>query len=216
MPTSTFENLPPPKKERIIEAAIDEFARYRYSDASINRIVKAAGIPRGSFYQYFSGKEDLYMLILDKIGHEKLEIFSRYPKPSGDITFFEAALASIPGILEWIELCPRYNQIGMLMAQDDSEFIRRIVGQMGRSQSEVLEYLRQDQRKGLVRKDVDLDLVIEMILPLATSLLQDFYSKGGREEALEKIKQVFEILIYGIAEKGVQHAGNHTSGGSLK
>ncbi|WP_343250888.1 TetR/AcrR family transcriptional regulator [Diplocloster hominis] len=214
MPTSTFENLSSQKKERIIEAAIDEFARYRYSDASINRIVKAAGIPRGSFYQYFSGKEDLYMLIINKIGHEKLEIFSKYPKPPGDVTFFEAALASIPAILEWIEQCPRYNQIGMLMAQDDSEFIRRIVGQMGQSQSEVLEYLQQDQQKGLVRKDVDLNLVIEMILPMATSLLQEYYSKGGQEEALNKITQVFEILTYGIAEKGVQHAGNHTSGGN--
>ena len=93
------------------------------------------------------------MLILDKIGHEKLEIFSRYLKPSGDITFFEAALASIPGILEWIELCPRYNQIGMLMAQDDSEFIRRIVGQMGRSQSEVLGICgRISERPGAKRR----------------------------------------------------------------
>ena len=44
------------------------------------------------------------------------------------------------------------------------------MGQMGQSQNEVLEYLQQDQQKGLVRKDVDLILVIEMILPMTTDV----------------------------------------------
>ena len=68
MPTATFFNLPEEKRNRIFNAAVEEFAGFRFSDASINRIVKAAGIPRGSFYQYFDGKEDLYLHILEKIG----------------------------------------------------------------------------------------------------------------------------------------------------
>ena len=68
MPTDTFFNLSDEKKRRILEAAIDEFAEYRFSDASINRIVKNADISRGSFYQYFLDKEDLYLFIMQVIG----------------------------------------------------------------------------------------------------------------------------------------------------
>lgn len=64
MPTSTFFNLPPPKREKLMSAAIAEFARKTYGEVSINRIIQAAEIPRGSFYQYFSDKSDLFRHIL--------------------------------------------------------------------------------------------------------------------------------------------------------
>lgn len=32
----------------------------KFADASINQIVRRAGVPRGSFYQYFADKEDLF------------------------------------------------------------------------------------------------------------------------------------------------------------
>ena len=64
MPTSTFFNLPPPKKERLLRAAVEEFARKPFNQVSINRIIQAAEIPRGSFYQYFTDKADLFQHIL--------------------------------------------------------------------------------------------------------------------------------------------------------
>lgn len=203
MPTNTYLNLPEEKKTRILEAAIDEFAEHRFSQASINRIIKAAGIPRGSFYQYFSDKEDLYLLVIEKIGKEKLAVFSSHPAPSPDSTFLEAIIASVPAVLEWVERCPKYNQIGRLMAQDDTAFIQRIVRQMTFSQNEVLEYLRRDQQRGLIRADVDLSLVIDLVLPVTTTLLHEYYTQGGQERAIEKIKQVFDMIANGIlAGKG--------------
>ena len=64
MPTSTFFNLPPPKRERLLRAAEEEFSRKPFNEVSINRIVQAAEIPRGSFYQYFADKTDLFRYIL--------------------------------------------------------------------------------------------------------------------------------------------------------
>ncbi len=56
----TFLNLSEEKKERIINAALEEFSLQSFSDASITNIVKKAEISRGSFYQYFGNKENLY------------------------------------------------------------------------------------------------------------------------------------------------------------
>ena len=53
MPTNTFFNLPIEKKEKIINAAKSEFVEYSFHDASINRIIKSAGISRVLFYMYF-------------------------------------------------------------------------------------------------------------------------------------------------------------------
>lgn len=64
MPTSTFFRLPEEKRKRLMDAAWEEFTTNSYTDASINRIIHKAHIPRGSFYQYFQGKEDLFWFLL--------------------------------------------------------------------------------------------------------------------------------------------------------
>ncbi|MCT1901360.1 TetR/AcrR family transcriptional regulator [Oceanobacillus sojae] len=64
MPTSTFFNLNDLKRAKLLQAAEKEFARAPLSQASIANIVKLAGISRGSFYQYFDGKEDAFYYLL--------------------------------------------------------------------------------------------------------------------------------------------------------
>ena len=66
MPTETFFRLPEAKRETLLCCARQEFARVPYPDASINRIIHAAGIPRGSFYMYFEDKSDLFLYLMDR------------------------------------------------------------------------------------------------------------------------------------------------------
>jgi AcrR family transcriptional regulator len=82
MPKATFFNLPFDKREHITKIAIEEFGNYEYADVSISRIVARAGIAKGSFYQYFADKEDLYAYLLDVIVQKKWEVFSlAHPDP---------------------------------------------------------------------------------------------------------------------------------------
>lgn len=60
----TFERLPEEKRDRILQAARAEFIRFPYEKTSINRILAAAEVPKGSFYQYFDDKSDLFSLCI--------------------------------------------------------------------------------------------------------------------------------------------------------
>ena len=64
MCTETFLRLPEEKRRRFLDAAWEEFTAARFTDVSINQIVRRAGIPRGSFYQYFADKTDLFRHLL--------------------------------------------------------------------------------------------------------------------------------------------------------
>jgi AcrR family transcriptional regulator len=55
-----FAKLPVAQQQAILRAALDEFAAHGFHDASLNRVIDAAGISKGSMYYYFDGKEDLY------------------------------------------------------------------------------------------------------------------------------------------------------------
>lgn len=73
MPTKTFLNLQPEKQKLLLNAATKEFSRHTLMDASINQIIQEASIPRGSFYQYFEDKEDLYFYILEQNNEQIIE-----------------------------------------------------------------------------------------------------------------------------------------------
>ncbi len=58
----------------ILEKAEIEFYQFGYEKASLRRIIKAAGVSIGNFYNYFESKSDLF----DKIVHEEYVTFKRF------------------------------------------------------------------------------------------------------------------------------------------
>lgn len=62
---SKFLNLEPAKKDRIINAALNEFTRNGFEKASTNEIVKKANISKGLLFHYFNNKKDLFLFLYD-------------------------------------------------------------------------------------------------------------------------------------------------------
>jgi len=60
---ATFRHLPADKQERVLDAALAEFADQGYQGASLNRLVAQAGIAKGSLYQYFPNKEGVFYYV---------------------------------------------------------------------------------------------------------------------------------------------------------
>jgi len=81
--------LDPEKRDRIINAAIEEFASFPYGKASTNNIVKKAGISKGLLFHYFDSKQALYVKLIrfvintmyhatiDRIDWSETDLFER-------------------------------------------------------------------------------------------------------------------------------------------
>lgn len=86
MPKKTFFHLSEEKQHRLLEAASIEFSRTPLKEASIANIVKLAEIPRGSFYQYFEDKEDLYYYYFESLRQDsKKNIEKCIKEANGDL-----------------------------------------------------------------------------------------------------------------------------------
>ena len=70
MPKETFFSLPDEKRMRVYQACKQEFEQHPFHEAKVMHIVKALGIPSGSFYQYFDGLLECYFYILSKETNE--------------------------------------------------------------------------------------------------------------------------------------------------
>ena len=74
MPKETFIKLKEEKKKQITDAFLREFAVKTYDEASISMVVKQLGIAKGSVYQYFNDKLDLFMYLVG----ESVAVKTRY------------------------------------------------------------------------------------------------------------------------------------------
>ena len=83
----TFHRLPEEKRTRFLEAAWEEFTRVSFAEASTNQIVQRAGVPRGSFYQYFRDKEDLFAYLMTQARDHFIEMYSHIMERCGGDVF---------------------------------------------------------------------------------------------------------------------------------
>ncbi|WP_409181180.1 TetR/AcrR family transcriptional regulator [Amycolatopsis sp. VS8301801F10] len=61
MPTGTWERLPEQRRAAVLAAAEAEFAARGFSGGSLNTICREAGVSKGSLFQYFTDKADMYV-----------------------------------------------------------------------------------------------------------------------------------------------------------
>nr|WP_206108588.1 TetR family transcriptional regulator [Paenibacillus thiaminolyticus] len=92
VPKQTFFNLSEDKRRKLMSAMKEEFSRVPLHEASVANIVQTAGIPRGSFYQYFEDKDEAFYFLLEQHTKDNQEKFiASLQKFDGDIfdTFIE-------------------------------------------------------------------------------------------------------------------------------
>ncbi len=170
MPKDTFFNLHEEKRQRILDLAIEEFSNYDYQNASISRIVAAAGIAKGSFYQYFEDKADLYRYLLDMIFQEKQRILATLQPPDPQMgTFaFLCWLFSVSIRFEFIN--PKLAQLGY-RAMNNQTLPEEL---MTRGKEAGRMYFKQLVEAGMARGDLRPDLDVDAAAFLINTLITEF------------------------------------------
>ncbi len=64
-------------RTRITEVSLDLFGRLGYFDTSVDAIAKAAGVSRATLYQYFHGKDEIFLELLNECGSALFRVARR-------------------------------------------------------------------------------------------------------------------------------------------
>lgn len=136
------------KKDYLLEAGIKVMTTRGYNGTSIQDIVDAANVPKGSFYTYFKSKEDFAIEAIEMVAAERIAAVKRLisdrsiPPLERLKTFFES---SVPG-------CDANLNGGCFIGNmcqemsDSSEAIRIKVRQMMRNKTQMVEDLLEEAR----------------------------------------------------------------------
>ncbi|NLU51907.1 MAG: TetR/AcrR family transcriptional regulator [Clostridiaceae bacterium] len=200
MPKETFFNLPDDKRNLIISAAIEEFSGASYNEASINQICSKSKIPKGSFYQYFEDKLDLYVYIMSLAIKEKIKFFSSALTEFNTLTLMEQIrLLFLKGI-EFSREYPQYAALGEQFTKENDEMAKSEVLKEGTKQSETLfsQMINNAKAKGEINKDVDtlaLSLLLQSLNSAINNYMQDKYGNSNYETYQEDVNNFVDSLL---------------------
>ena len=209
MPKQTFLNLPEEKRQAIVNAAVDEFIAYGFEAASINRIVANSGISKGSFYQYFEDKMDVFRYLVDALANEKVEFF-KDKHPTGDhLDTFDYFRWMVKAGMEFSSTRPRLVQAisrvllveGMYYGKDFAEY-----HQMTTDSLEMM--IKQAMKNGELDPSVDVELAV-MVMDTWMNAITTYIMKEGMKykdilkwarsaKTQEKIDKLLYVMEYGL------------------
>lgn len=77
MPKGTFDKIASEKKERLLREAAHLFAERGFSQTDVGEIATRAGVAKGSLYNYFVNKDDLYLHVCrDALERSRQDVYS--------------------------------------------------------------------------------------------------------------------------------------------
>lgn len=157
----------PSVRDKIIEAGLELVYAHGFNGCSVQDITEAAGVPKGSFYNYFKSKEALAVEILGAYVQLKRDDFA---------TLAEETKSPLERVHAYFKLLSRQfkstgYQRGCLMGNlgselsDSSEPIREALAKrFAHWHRTIADLLREAQSTGEVNQDLDADQLARFLV----------------------------------------------------
>lgn len=197
MPKSTFLNLPEEKRERIMSTAYKEFSSHDYRKASLSRIVDKAGIAKGSVYQYFENKLDLYTYLVQEAAQEKIAYFQKWYAHTGETDLFRQLYNMISASLRFNLENPEKSHLLYLASREpfQSELGHLSEGLHKQAKKYTRQLIEEAVENGEVRDDIDIDLSAFIVTEVSIDL-EDYLAQAfgfSYEEVLAKGEKEYPV-----------------------
>ncbi len=209
MPKQTFLNLPEEKRKKIVNAAVDEFAQYGLENASTNRIVENSGISKGSFYQYFEDKQDVFEHLLFIIEQEKMDFFKDKHPPSNNLDTFEYYRWIVKTGMEFNSAYSRMTQAISRVMIGEGLYYGNTFGEYHQKTIDVFSMMiKQAMERGEVDPSIDVELAV-MVMDTWTNAISTYILNEGLKQkdimkwvrsakTQEMIDKLLYVMEYGL------------------
>jgi AcrR family transcriptional regulator len=190
-------------KNIILDVALEMFAEKGFKATTTRAIAEKADVNEVTLFRHFGSKEKLFFSIVDREATVRMGIIQMDFEPSEDMVEDLSVIGNfiIKGMLERASFFKL-----MVMEVDRYPEIWEHIGTVPLSAiSKLTQYFDSAKKKGLVRKDVDSEIMavsffsfLFRILVSSAFLGQDRFMKANREDS---IRGFAELFVNGVAKR---------------
>jgi len=204
MKTKSFE-----RKKELLEAALDEFIVKSYEEASLNSIIRRAGISKGTFYYHFKDKQELYFTLLRSTVDAELEFMERKLKNysrNEDLNIFENLKLQARFGAEFAKEYPKYCLFGMMFRKEQGNDIYKAAMEMlgGTTETYIEDLVEKAVKRGDFRDGVPAPFAKRM-LTFLMNRYDELFDIREEEYSIDRMLHDFDLLIdfmqHGLGKK---------------
>jgi len=212
VPKDTFFNLSLEKQEKVIRSAISEFLKHGFEKANVGVIAKQAGVAKGSIYQYFDNKKELF---LHAVNWSMKLLMNKYQKNviSMNIDIFTYFYETAAPLMQMLreEKEPAVFVQEVFLGRYGSVKDESMAAMLKVADNYVLGLVRQGKENGSVRKDIDDQTLAMFMTAVSIKLKENLLNKaksagddiigGGFDKYINYIKDMMELLKNGMGDR---------------
>ncbi|HOB11586.1 MAG TPA: TetR/AcrR family transcriptional regulator [Syntrophomonadaceae bacterium] len=180
-------------KEKLIYEALKEFADRGFDSASLNQIIKRAGISKGSFYHHFANKEELFNNVIHRAAQEKLAFISQWIVQNcpghETLGFFDQLRLQMAGGIEFARQRPELSAF-LLNVLKNPELKAKALALMPAYYDQAFDAaVTEAQQKGELRQDMDPEFTKKLLKYTLMALGQLILDSSDGDLDQAQIKQ---------------------------
>lgn len=188
------------KRQRILRAAIEVFARKGYFSARMTDVAKAADVADGTLYLYFEGKEHLLVSIFD-------DVFSRYTeRVRSEISEIPDPVDKLHAVVRLhLELVGQDRALAHIL-QIETRHSRRFMNLLTRGRlddyfSLIRSVIVEGQKSGAFRTDIRPGLAIVFVFGAVDEAVTSWLLADEPGDLSRHVKPLVSLLTSGIVPR---------------
>ncbi len=190
----------PPEKRRalILEIAKDLFSKSGYYETQINDIIIKAGISRGTIYQYFKNKDDVYMTLLENfyntwLDEMKLSLKDEDLKTIDPIDYFKKR---IKRTLTFFANDYKMSNIVLKITPGLGKGFGSVVSRLDKKiKIHILDDIKLGLKSGNIKQDVDINLAAESIAGAVLRISYSYFIKNRKQKNSPTIDELTNKIV---------------------
>lgn len=187
----------------LFEAALNEFSTKSFAQASLNDIIKAIGMNKGSFYYRFADKLDLYLCLMHKIGLDKQAYLSvALAQADFPNDFFDQLKMLVKSGLDYARHEPRYYSFWRRYLSETPQIKQAVKDAFdGISRDGMTILIEAAQQKGQFDSSFDVGFLSSIISLLFNNIDTLLSNEMTDCDITALIDQLIEMLKRGLLKK---------------
>lgn len=192
------------KRRQIMKAAERLFRNRRFHEITLDEVAQAARVSKGTIYQYFEDKDDLFFQTATSGFDSLCELLRRTGR--GDVSFREHLTSTFAQIVEFFE--QRYQLFRMMQAEEarvirsKTRLRERWLEKRSKLVSAVADILHQGIATGEIRTDIPEDILAVYLLGMMRSRVRDL---ADVPEELRRYELAVHLFLHGAARQDGQY-----------
>lgn len=179
-------------RRSLLDAAVAVFNESGYDATSVAALATRLGLSKAALYHHFSSKEEILETALGEAldGLEGVLTETDAVRPADRLAaVLQGAVAVLVAHLPSVTL--------LLRVRGNSEVERRALERRRAFDQAVTTIVRDAQREGSVRPDVDASVATRLLFGMVNSLVE-WYRPGGPEDADALARDVLTVALDGL------------------